>query len=130
MSPYVTLATGLRYSVDHKRHVSQSPPVEPERIAQDVRFSGTSSGASCASHVGQNHVSGGSLAGSSPTQPMWYQFDRSAHVLLSHAIMFPKLAPLQTQYTRALRFFLSALLLFALLVLGDDADDDLRLRGA
>lgn len=76
---------------------------------------------------------------------MWYQFDRSKHVRLSHAIMFPKLAPLQTQYKRAFRaflvFFLAPLLLLAmslsppvmlLLFLAShdlSLDDDLRLRG-
>lgn len=51
-------------------------------------------------------------------QLIWYQFERSRHFLLSHAIMFPKLDPLHTQYTRALRFFLFLfiLLLWVLLL--------------
>lgn len=63
--------------------------------------------------------------------------------MLSHAIMSPWLEPLQTQYTRALRFFFLELLLELVELLVDfppfeldfasdepSLDDGLRLRGA
>lgn len=118
ISPYVTLATGLRYSaaVTIRELLAYKLMITSTTERPNVRFSGISS-MSFPRHSGQYHVSGGGLAGLSPTQLMWYQLERSRHFLLSHAIISPKLEPLHTQYSRGFRpafFFLTTPLPVAL----------------